>query len=34
MAVAKPKKKHDDIGKNTYSGVFEVADNESVIRFL
>ena len=32
MAVAKTKK-HDDIHKNMYSGVFGVADNESVIRF-
>ena len=33
MTIAKTKK-HDDIGKNMYSGVFEVADNEFVIRFL
>ena len=32
MAIEKTKK-HVDIGKNMYSGVFGVADNESVIRF-
>ena len=29
----KDEKKHDSVGKNMYSGVFGVADNESVIRF-
>ena len=32
MAVAKTKT-HDNIGKNVYSGVFGITDNESVIRF-
>ena len=33
MAVAN-EKMHDNIGKNMNSGVFGVADNESIIRFL
>ena len=32
MVVAK-RKTHDDISKNMYAGVFEVAKKESVIRF-
>ena len=32
MAVAKTKK-HGDIGKNMYSGVFGVTGKESIVRF-
>ena len=32
MAIAETKK-HDGIDKHMYSGVFGVADNESIIRF-
>ena len=34
LAFAKKKKKNDTIGKNMYSEVFGVADNESIVRFL
>ena len=32
IAIAKTTM-HDDFGENMYSGIFGVADNESVIRF-